>query len=271
MTGVRITHIGGPTTLIEIDGWTILTDPTFDEPGARYDFALGTYSVKTIGPAIRVDDLPAIDVVLLSHDHHADNLDHVGRALLRTVPRVITTMSGSRRLGLAHAEPMVPWQETVLASPARQPLRVIATPSRHGPPFSRLLVGENLGFAIQRPSESGVAVWMSGDSVYFKGLEQVARRLDVDIALLHLGAVRFGLTGPVKYTMDARDAARFIRLLEPRIAVPVHYDGWTHFSESHDRARVRLLEESEGVHHRVRWLPLGKPVEFPPPTAPLAP
>ncbi|GGN81227.1 MBL fold metallo-hydrolase [Nocardia rhizosphaerihabitans] len=257
--------------LIEVDGWNILTDPTFDDPGQRYDFALGTSSVKTSGPAVRATDLPAIDVVLLSHDHHADNLDHAGRALLRTVPRVITTASGSRRLGLAHAEPIVPWQETVLAEPGRQPLRVIATPSRHGPPLSRPLVGENLGFAIRRPSESRVAVWMSGDSVYFRGLEQVARRLDVDIALVHIGAVRFGLTGRVKYTMDARDAARFIRLLEPRVALPVHYEGWTHFSESHDRARVRLLAESEGVHHRVRWLPLGHPVEFPAPITPLAP
>ncbi|KQY37073.1 MULTISPECIES: MBL fold metallo-hydrolase [Nocardia] len=268
--GVRITHIGGPTVLIEIDGWNILTDPTFDDPGQRYDFALGTSSVKTIGPAIRVTDLPAIDVVLLSHDHHADNLDHRGRALLHTVPRVITTSSGSRRLGLAHAEAMVPWQETVLRAPGRASLRVTATPSRHGPPLSRVLVGENLGFAIQRPSQAQVAVWMSGDSVYFRGLEQVARRLDVDIALLHIGAVRFGLTGPVKYTMDARDAARFIRLLGPRIALPVHYEGWSHFSESHDRARVRLLEESEGVHHRVQWLPLGQAVEFPSPTGPLA-
>ncbi|MFD6455800.1 MBL fold metallo-hydrolase [Nocardia sp. NPDC060220] len=270
MAGVRITHIGGPTALIEIDGWNILTDPTFDDPGQRYDFALGTSSVKTIGPAIQVTDLPAIDAVLLSHDHHADNLDHAGRALLRTVPRVITTASGSRRLGLAHAEPMVAWQKTVLNAPGRTPLRVLATPSRHGPPLSRLLAGENLGFAIQRPAEKRVAVWMSGDSVYFAGLEEVARRLDVDIALLHIGAVRFGLTGPVKYTMDARDAARFIRLLEPRIALPVHYEGWTHFSESHDRARVRLLEESEGVHHRVQWLPLGQAVEFHSPTTPLA-
>ena len=72
---LRVTHIGGPTVLLEVAGWTILSDPTFDPPGRRYPFALGTSSTKLVGPAIEPDSLPAVDVVVLSHDHHADNLD----------------------------------------------------------------------------------------------------------------------------------------------------------------------------------------------------
>jgi L-ascorbate metabolism protein UlaG (beta-lactamase superfamily) len=44
MTSVRVTHIGGPTTLIDFDGWRLLTDPTFDRPGQKYKFGWGTSS-----------------------------------------------------------------------------------------------------------------------------------------------------------------------------------------------------------------------------------
>ena len=82
MKGVRLTHIGGPTVLIEVEGWRLLVDPTFDTPGRRYAFGWGTSSRKVTGPAVAAADLLPIDVVLLSHDHHADNLDDAGRALL---------------------------------------------------------------------------------------------------------------------------------------------------------------------------------------------
>ena len=49
---VRITHIGGPTVLIEVGGWRLLTDPTFDPAGADYSFGLGTGSTKLTDPAI---------------------------------------------------------------------------------------------------------------------------------------------------------------------------------------------------------------------------
>ena len=78
---MRLTHIGGPTALIELDGWRLLTDPTFDPPGRTYAFGWGTRSRKLAGPASRPGVGP-IDAVLLSHDHHADNLDDAGRALL---------------------------------------------------------------------------------------------------------------------------------------------------------------------------------------------
>ena len=90
MKGVRLTHIGGPTVLIEVGGWRLLTDPTFDPPGRRYFFGWGTTSRKLAGPAIAAHDLPPIDAVLLSHDHHGDNLDPAGRALLPSAGVVVT-------------------------------------------------------------------------------------------------------------------------------------------------------------------------------------
>ena len=94
---VALTHIGGPTVLIEIEGWRILADPTFDPPGRTYGFGLGTSSTKTAGPALDPAALGQVDVILLSHDHHADNLDDAGRALLPGAGTVLTTSAGSRR------------------------------------------------------------------------------------------------------------------------------------------------------------------------------
>jgi len=108
MKDVRITHTGGPTVLIEVQGWRLLTDPTFDPPGRKYRFGWGTGSEKLAGPAIAANELGAIDAVLLSHDHHGDNLDDAGRALLAVAGVVLTTTPGARRLG-GNARGLQPW------------------------------------------------------------------------------------------------------------------------------------------------------------------
>ena len=100
---VIVTHVGGPTTLLEVGGWRLLTDPTFDPPGGHYAFGWGTASDKVVGPAIAADDLRPLDAVLLTHDQHGDNLDAAGRALLPSVPQILTTRSGAERLGVRGA------------------------------------------------------------------------------------------------------------------------------------------------------------------------
>jgi L-ascorbate metabolism protein UlaG (beta-lactamase superfamily) len=258
-TRVRITHIGGPTTLIEFDGWRILTDPTFDPPGRRYGFGFGTTSTKTRGPAIARDDLGRVDAVLLSHDQHADNLDDGGRELLADVPVVVTTRSARGRLGGRNVVGLDAWQATTIENAAGSRLDVTATPCRHGPPLSRALVGDAIGFALARPGETTTAVWVSGDTVDFRGLHDVARRLDVDVAIIHIGAVRFPISGPLHYSLDGRRAARVIQRIAPRVAIPVHYEGWSHFSEPEPQLHAAL----ETVSERVRWLPLGEPTDIP--------
>ncbi|GAA1844090.1 MBL fold metallo-hydrolase [Asanoa iriomotensis] len=111
---MKITHIGGPTALIEVGGWHLLTDPTFDAPGRRYAFGWGTSSTKVSGPAVSLASLGRIDAVLLTHDHHGDNLDDLGRAMLPDVSRVITTSSGAGRLG-GNATGLAPWATTRLS------------------------------------------------------------------------------------------------------------------------------------------------------------
>nr|BFE71810.1 hypothetical protein GCM10020092_051110 [Actinoplanes digitatis] len=138
MTEPRITHIGGPTTLIEAEGWRILTDPTFDAPGRTYRFGWGTASRKLTGPAVPAESLGTIDAVLLTHDHHADNLDDAGRALLPSAGRVVTTVVGARRLGPATTG-LAPWRTTRLSAAATAGHRDHrdAVPARPAPEPSR--------------------------------------------------------------------------------------------------------------------------------------
>ena len=117
---MRITHVGGPTAPIELDGWRLLTDPTFGAPGRRYPFGWGTSSRKLARPAIPAAELGRIDAVLLSHDHHADNLDDAGRALLPAAGAVVTTAPGAERLG-GNARGLTPRQSTRLEAPGRPP------------------------------------------------------------------------------------------------------------------------------------------------------
>jgi hypothetical protein len=67
--GVHLTHVGGPTVLIEVEGWRLLTDPAFDDPGRRYAFGWGAASRKLAGPAIAAADIGPIDAVLITHEH----------------------------------------------------------------------------------------------------------------------------------------------------------------------------------------------------------
>ena len=249
---MRITHIGGPTALIELGGWRLLTDPTFDAPGRRYAFGWGTSSRKLAGPAIAAADLGAIDAVLLSHDQHDDNLDAAGRALLPSAAAVVTTTAGARRLGGA-ARGLSPWQTTRLEAPDRPPLEITATPCRHGPPLSGPLIGEVIGFALG-------GLWISGDTVLYDGVRAVAERLTVDVAVLHLGGVRFPVTGPARYTMTGRDAVELCGLLRPRVAIPIHYEGWSHFRDGADGLERALARAPDDIRRRFRRLPLGIPV-----------
>jgi L-ascorbate metabolism protein UlaG (beta-lactamase superfamily) len=256
---VCLTHIGGPTTLIEVGGWRLLTDPTFDPPGGTYRFGWGTGSRKLTGPAIPPTDVGPIDAVLLSHDHHDDNLDAAGRALLTSADAVITTVPGAKRLG---GDGLQPWASMRLEAPDRPPIEITATPCRHGPPLSRPIVGHVIGFALRWDGQEHGVLWISGDTVLYDGVRQVADRLRVGTALLHLGGVRFRISGPVRYTMTGKEAVELCRLVRPHTVIPIHYEGWKHFREGRDAIERELADAPEGIRDRIRWLPIGVPTRL---------
>jgi L-ascorbate metabolism protein UlaG (beta-lactamase superfamily) len=252
---VTLTYIGGPTVLIEVAGLRLLTDPTFDPAGTDYAFAQYTLH-KLASPAIAASALGRVDVVLLSHDHHADNLDRSGRALPADVPLVLTTESGAARLG-GRALGLAPWLRHVLRSAQGDALETVATPARHGPPGGDR--GPVVGFAL-RPRGAQRAVYASGDTVWYEGVAQVARRIRVGLALLFMGAARVREVGPAHLTFTAPEAVLAARAFDAVPIVPLHYEGWDHFSKS--RAEIDAAFGAAGLRDRLAWLTPGVPVAF---------
>ena len=89
-------------------------------------------------------------------------------------------------------------------------------------------------------------LWISGDTVLYDGVREVAERLTVDTALLHLGGVRFPVSGPLRYTMTAREAVELCGLVQPRTAIPIHYEGWTHFREGREAIEREFARRARG-------------------------
>lgn len=256
-----LTHIGGPTLLIEVEGWRLLTDPTFDPAGGHYAFGWGTSSDKLTGPARPGSDVLPLDAVLLTHDQHADNLDRAGRQVLVEASSTITTVRGARRLRVPGAIGLAAGRSTRLTAPGKPDLEITATAARHGPPLSQPIVGPVVGFAVRKAGDHEVLVWVTGDTVLHRGLRATAAALTVDVLVVHVGGVRFPITGPLRYTMTGRQAAELVALVDPRVAVPVHYEGWSHFRDGRPELEAAVAGLPEPARRRVRWLAPGEPTD----------
>ncbi|MFD9318716.1 MBL fold metallo-hydrolase [Streptomyces sp. NPDC060053] len=239
--------MGTATVLIEIGGLHLLTDPVFDPAPAQYQ--VGPVTLRsTAGPALTPDQLPAIDAVLLSHDEHPDNLDTSGRALLAD-HLVLTTGSGAQRLG-AGAVPLAPWQ-THEISRGGETLRVTATPARHA--------GDVIGFVVEKPGENE-ALYISGDTVYFEELKEIAKRFTIGTAILHFGAAQVDELGELPITLNGEQGLALTRSLGARNIIPIHYTSWEHFSQG--RKDVVSAFENADLTEHLHWLTPGTPTHI---------
>ena len=247
---VNLTLVGGPTLLIEMAGFRLLTDPTFDPPG-KYQSA-GIVLEKTLGPAIAADDIGPIDAVFVSHDQHFDNLDHAGRAFLPKAKATFTTVVGAHRMGQS-TKGLLPWETATIENQAGQPLLVTATPARHGPAGIEPMSGDVVGFAlgVEKP---GDAIYITGDTVWYEGTAEVARRFTPRLVIAFAGAAK--PRGPFRVTMDNNDVIEITSAFPQARLVVIHNQGWTHFTESQTDA-VRAFT-TLGVASRLQPLEPGK-------------
>ncbi len=228
-SAVHVTLIGGPTVLIEFAGIRILTDPTFDQPSS---YQLGAITLKkTSSPAISIDAIGHIDIVLLSHDQHPDNLDTSGRAFLANVPQIITTSSGAKRLQ-NHAQGLNPWEAVTLQTPDGHALTITAAPARHGPFMIECLTGDVIGFILCLDDQTENGLYITGDTVWFKGTEEVSHRFNISTVLAFAGAAK--TRGPFHLTMDVNDVLESAKAFPQATIIPVHCEGWAHFSQTAD-------------------------------------
>jgi L-ascorbate metabolism protein UlaG (beta-lactamase superfamily) len=227
-TTLEAVHIGGPTLRFRYAGLTWLTDPTFDAPG---DYKGPITLHKLTGPAVPLEQVGAVDVVPLSHDQHADNLDNSGREFLSTVETVLSTPDAAARLngvrGLAN------WETVTVGA-----VRVTGVPALHGPEGCEPFSGVVTGFVLQADGEP--TVYVSGDNASVAVVEQIVERIgNIEIAVLFVGAANVGRFGDNDLTLNARTALQAAELLGSATIVPVHGEGWGHFTETLDHlARV---------------------------------
>ena len=248
------TYIGGPTALIEWRGLRLLTDPTFDPAGSVYE--LPAYTLRKLqGPALDPGELGHIDAVLLSHDHHLDNLDNAGRALLGQAERVLCTGEGAPRLE-GGASGLAPWESVSIGSAAAASLTITATPARHGPAGGDR--GPSIGFACAFADRPQEVLYFSGDTVLFAGVEEVAERFAVRYALLNAGAAHVAAAGSSHLTLTAQEAVAVAQMMSQALIVPLHYEGWEHFSEG--RADLERAFAKAGLIERLLWAPAGQAV-----------
>ncbi|MFI5983821.1 MBL fold metallo-hydrolase [Streptomyces sp. NPDC051555] len=241
--------LGGPTALFEYGGLRFLTDPTFDGPG---DYpGRGATLTKTAPAKAEPADLGPVDVVLLSHDEHPDNLDTSGRALLAEVPLTLTTPGGGQRLG-GRAQGLADWESIELKRPDGGTVTVTGVPAVHGPGTREEvepITGQVVGFVLT--GDDLPTVYVSGDNASLRAVEEIAERFGpVDTAVLFAGAPRFPvLFDGAPLVLDSAQAAEAARILGARRVVPVHCDSWAHFTEG--RADLEAAFAAAGLAGRL--------------------
>lgn len=237
MSTTAITFIGGPTSLLEFAGLRIVTDPTFDPPQAYGSQGEATF-VKTAGPGIARADLGQIDLVLLSHHGHKDNLDWEGLELIaQGIPTLSTQQAASDLFG-GSVIGLDNWESYEIGG-----VTVTAMPALHGPPGVEPRIGPVIGFMLEAQGEP--IVYVSGDNASLPLVRQIAERFaPVDIALIFAGAARSErFEGDL--TLTSADAVAAAKALGASTVVGLHTEDWTHFS--HSRQQLEAAFEGTGL------------------------
>jgi L-ascorbate metabolism protein UlaG (beta-lactamase superfamily) len=252
--------VGGPTALITYGGLRLLTDPTFDPEGGEYPRP-GTPVVlhKLTGPAVPAEQLEPVDAVLISHDHHTDNLDPAGRAFLPRAERVLTTGAGAERLEI-EAVGMDPGDSLELEGP-NGAIEIAAVRADHGPPEVAPKNGPVIGFILR--GDGLPTVYVSGDNASVDAVREiVAEHGPVDSSVLFCGGAEVPVIwGPDAYlTLTPETAVEAARLLGDGPVVPVHQEGWAHFSSG--PAELRQAFAAAGLEGRLRSPAPGETVDL---------
>jgi L-ascorbate metabolism protein UlaG (beta-lactamase superfamily) len=254
LTQGSIVFIGTATVLLRYAGFTVLTDPSFLHRGERA--RLGPGSRRRTDPALEIEALPPLDLVVLSH-LHARHWDRVADARLpRSVP-VVTTPSAAASLhsrGFVRTVPLATWEALDCDKGAAR-LRITAMPGRHGPRLVSRLLPPVMGSLLEFETVDGrplLRLYVTGDTLLHDGIREIrARYADIDIALLHLGGAR--VLG-VRLTMDAAQGVALMRIVQPRLAIPIHYDDYTAFMSPLSEFQEAVAEAglSDRVHYLLR-------------------
>ena len=187
--------------------------------------------------------------------------------LNKAIPIISTRHATSYlgKIGFTRTHALKTWEPIDLTK-GKANLHLTAMPGTHGPgPLGALLppvMGSMLEFGSAR-GETRLRMYISGDTLIHERLREIPRRFpDVDLALLHLGGTR--VLG-IMVTMDAEQGVEAMRIVDPRTAIPIHYNDYVAFTSPLEDFK-RAVSEA-GLEDRVHYLSHGDTYEFEVPAA----
>lgn len=258
-----IFFVGTATVILRYAGFTILTDPNFLHQGDHVHLGYGLRSARRTNPAIEIEELPPLDLVVLSHMHE-DHFDRIAEQQLSKDVPIVTTQHATESLrekGFKSAHPLETW-ETLTVTKGEVQLRITAMPGRHGPGILAAalppVMGSMLEFQTVATSQTLFRLYITGDTLVYEQLKEIPQRYpDIDLALLHLGGTKvFG----VLLTMDAKQGVEAVKLINPQTAIPIHFNDYTVFKSPLEDFQQAIAEA--GLSDRIRYLTHGETYTF---------
>ena len=227
-TGLRITWFGHSGALIEIDGLRVLLDPVWDERASPYEWV---GPKRFFAPTLALADLPALDVVLITHDHY----DHLGGSTVRELSRLPNTQQAQWITSLNVAPILqsfgvsrervteMDWTDTLALQSVSSGATAALTayPSRH---FS----GRSLRTRFKTLWSSFVlagsrhTIYLGADSGWWPGFREIAaRHLPLTLSMLEIGAFH-ELWADIHLGPDGA-ARAYDDMGRPGLLMPIHW------------------------------------------------
>ncbi len=263
------TWIGHATVLIQTQGLNILTDPIWSAKAGP----LGTGPRRVAEPGVRIEDLPKIDLILVSHNHY----DHLDKATLKRLwqrdhPRIVTSLGNDSVIAQTGAEATaLDWGQSLAIKPG---VELIVTRNHHW--GSRWFTDRNRAlwssFVLRLP---GGNVFFAGDTGLGDGKwpGEAAALGPVRFAMIPIGAFRFA-PGQMESGshIGPANAIRVFDRLGASLAIPIHWGTFRLSYEAYDtppRMLDALLRCTGGDPTRFAPATFGAPIEVPPYAAPI--
>jgi len=257
---MRITYIGHATLLLELGGVRILTDPNFDP-------RLGRILPRVSAPGIALEELPALDAILLTHAH----ADHLSFASLERLPRDIPLFAPPavgrwlRRLGVSQTVDLGPGGIEHVGGVSIQAATATHRGNRYG--FDRWRGDANMYLL-----DAGETIFFAGDTALAEDTHHLVERTlwragrALDLALLPIGYAPWWKPGFRRGHLTHEDALTLFERLRARMFVPYHWGTFRHVTATAHDAIDRLRERLESHHlsEAVRIVEPGESLEVEP-------
>lgn len=225
-SGLRVTWFGHAASLIEIDGVRVLTDPAFGERASPFD-SVGP--ARWFPPPLAIDDVGAVDAVVISHDHH-DHLQYSSVKLLKDKPVTwFVPLGVGAHLEYWGVDPariaeLDWWEKGSLTAQDGRVVEVDCVPARHASGRQVLDQGATL-WASWAFVGAQHRVFFSGDTGLHSALAEIGQKLGpFDLTMIEVG--QYHPTWP-DWHIGPEQAVKAHQMLRGKTMLPIHWALWT--------------------------------------------